>query len=52
MADGTPTSSEDYLVRVPEEDNVIGFRSVNRKVGDAQLPDLREVVLDRLPEKP
>ena len=52
LADGTPTSAGDYLIRVPQEDNVLGFRSVNRKLGDTQLPDLREVVLDRVPEKP
>ena len=52
LADGAPTSAEDYLIRVPQEDNVLGFRSVNRKVGDTQLPDLDEVVLERQPEKP
>ena len=51
LADGTPTSSQDFLIRVPDEDNVLGWRSVNRKAGDAQLPDTREVVLERLPEK-
>jgi uncharacterized protein (TIGR02246 family) len=51
LADGAPTSSEDFLVRVPQENNVLGWRSVNRKVGDQPLPDLREVVLERLPKK-
>ena len=51
LADGTPTSSQDFLVRVPKEDNVFGWRSVQRKIGNTTLPDLREVVLDRLPEK-
>ena len=36
---------------IPEEDDVFGWRSVQRTVGDATLPDLREVVLERLPEK-
>ena len=51
LADGTPTSSQDLLIRVPDEDNVLGWQSVNRKVGDTQLPDTREVVLERLGEK-
>ena len=51
LADGAPTSSMDFLVRIPEEDNVLGWRSEQRKVGNTTLPDLREVVLERLPEK-
>ncbi len=51
LGDGTPTSSEDFLIRVPDEDNVLGWRSVNRKIGDQPLPDLRETVLERRPEK-
>jgi uncharacterized protein (TIGR02246 family) len=47
LSDGTPTSSRDTLVRIPGEDNVLGFRSVNRIVGDTRLPDVPEVVLDR-----
>ncbi len=51
LADGTPTSSRDTLVRVPGEDNVLGFRSANRAVGDTRLPDVPEVVLDRVQAK-
>ncbi len=51
LADGTPTSSQDLLTRVPDEENVLGWQSVNRRVGNTQLPDTREVVLERLPEK-
>jgi uncharacterized protein (TIGR02246 family) len=51
LADGTPTSSQDHLIRVPGEDNVLGWRSTDRKIGGRPLPDLREVVLERLPEK-
>lgn len=51
LADGALTSSQDYLIRVPEEDNVLGWRSVNRTIGDRQLPDLREVVMQRVTEK-
>ncbi len=51
LADGTPTSSQDFLIRVPDENDVLGWRSVNRKMGDQPLPDLREVVLERLSEK-
>ena len=49
LADGTPTSSLNYLTRVPGEDDVVGFRSANRKVGDTQLPDLREVYWNACP---
>ena len=51
LADGTPTASLDFLVRIPKEGNVLGWRSEQRKVGNTTLPDLREVVLERLPEK-
>ncbi len=51
MADGTPTSSKELLIRVPGADNVLGWRSFDRKVGETKLPDTREVVLDRVPEK-
>ncbi len=50
LADGTPTSSRDLLIRVAGEDNVFGFRSFDRKAGQTALPELREVVLDRVPE--
>ena len=48
LADGTPTSSRDTLVRVPGEDNVLGFRSSARTAGDTRLADVPEVVLDRV----
>jgi uncharacterized protein (TIGR02246 family) len=51
LADGTPTSSQDVLIRVPGEDNVLGWRSTDRKVGAVELPDTREVVLERPAEK-
>jgi uncharacterized protein (TIGR02246 family) len=51
MPDGTPTSSEKVLIRVPGEDNVFGWRSFHRSIGDVALPDTAEVVLDRVPEK-
>ena len=51
LADGTPTSSRDVLVRIPGEDNVLGFRSTARTAGDERLPDVPEVVLDRVAEK-
>jgi uncharacterized protein (TIGR02246 family) len=47
LADGTPTSSQEHLIRVPGEDNVLGWRSVNRRIGGQQVLDLREVVLER-----
>lgn len=51
FADGMPFSSTDFLIRVPGEDNVLGWRSVNRKAGATALPDMPELVLDRLQEK-
>jgi uncharacterized protein (TIGR02246 family) len=51
LADGMPTSSRDLLIRVPGEDNVLGWRSVARSAGGASLPDTPEVVLDRVVEK-
>jgi uncharacterized protein (TIGR02246 family) len=51
LPDGTSTSSRELLIRVPGEDNVLGWRSVARNVGGASLPDTPEVVLDRILEK-
>jgi uncharacterized protein (TIGR02246 family) len=51
LADGTPTSSRDTLVRVAGEDNTFGWRSTNRTAGGAALADLPEIVLDRVKEK-
>jgi hypothetical protein len=51
LADGTPTSSREILIRVAGEDQVLGWRSVDRSIGGVALPDTPEVVLDRLPEE-
>ena len=51
LYDGTPTSSVDSLIRVPGEDRVLGWRSINRTAGGEPLPDLPEVVFDRVPDK-
>jgi len=51
LPDGTPTSSQALLIRAPGENDVFGWRSFDRSVGDAALPDTAEVVLDRVPEK-
>jgi uncharacterized protein (TIGR02246 family) len=51
LADGTPTAAQDFVVRVPNEDNVFGWRSVHRMAGGRELPDLGEMVLERLQEK-
>ncbi len=51
MAEGTPTSSHDMLIRIPEEDDVFGWRSSDRKAGDAIMPDMAEVSLERVAEK-
>jgi hypothetical protein len=49
--EGIPTTSKDHLIRVPGEDNVFGWRSSDRKLGDASVPDVPEVVFDRIPPK-
>jgi uncharacterized protein (TIGR02246 family) len=46
-ADGAPTSSNDLMIRVPGDENVFGWRSADRRLGEAKLPDIREVVFDR-----
>ena len=51
LADGTLTSSRDLLIRVPEEENVLGWRSYDRRAGQVLLPATKEIVLDRAPEK-
>ncbi len=51
LPDGTPTASQDRLIRVPGENDVFGWQSTDRRVGDDRLPDLAEVVLDRVVEK-
>jgi uncharacterized protein (TIGR02246 family) len=51
-ADGVPTSSKDNVIRVPGENNVFGFKSIERELGDTKLPDTAEVVLDRVTAKP
>ncbi len=45
MEDGTPTSATYLLSRA--DDHVLTWKSMNRLVGDAPLPDLTEVVLKR-----
>ncbi len=50
MADGTPTSSRDFVIRVPGDDNVFGWRSTNRMAGGTPLADTSEIVLDRMPD--
>lgn len=52
LANGMPTTSLDRWIRVPGEDRVLGWQSLQRRVGDSSLPDTREVVLDRVPAKP
>jgi uncharacterized protein (TIGR02246 family) len=50
-ADGLPTVSKDHLIRVPGENNVFGWRSADRKLGAGTLPDVPEVVFDRVVKK-
>jgi uncharacterized protein (TIGR02246 family) len=51
LSDGTPTSSRELLIRVAGENDVFGWRSFDRKAGRTILPDLREVVLDRVSDR-
>lgn len=51
LADGTPTASHDFLIQVTGEPNIVGWRSTQRIVGNLALPDMKEVVLDRVQEK-
>jgi len=50
LPDGTPTASQDRLIRVAGESDVFGWQSSDRRVGDERLTDLAEVVLDRVVE--
>jgi len=50
-ADGMFTESKDHLIRVPGENNVFGCRSVDRKLGEMKIPDIPEVVFDRITQK-
>jgi uncharacterized protein (TIGR02246 family) len=50
LPDGTPTASEDRVIRVAGENDVFGWQSSDRRVGEDRLPDLAEVVLDRVVE--
>jgi len=52
LPDGTPTASHEYIIRVPGDDRLFGWRSVDRVVGDTRIPDTGEIVLDRVPAKP
>lgn len=51
LADGTPTSSLDFLVAAAAQDNIFGWRSTHRKAGGLDLPDLPETTLERVSEK-
>jgi uncharacterized protein (TIGR02246 family) len=50
-ADGMSTSSVDRLIHVPGDENVFGWRSADRKLGASKLPDVAEVVFDRVVQK-
>lgn len=51
LADGIPTSSQDFIIRVAGDDDVLGWRSERRKAGATELPDTPEIVLKRVSEK-
>jgi hypothetical protein len=48
-ADGTPTSATNILYRA--DDNVISWQSTRRHLGDIALPDVKELVIDRVAVK-
>jgi uncharacterized protein (TIGR02246 family) len=51
LPDSTPTTSQDFVIRVPGEDNVLGYRSTRRFAGQSPLADMREIVFDRVKDK-
>jgi uncharacterized protein (TIGR02246 family) len=51
LASGATASSADFLSRMPGEDRVMGWRSSSRMAGGEPLPDLPELVFDRVAEK-
>src|SRR4029077_6934388 len=51
LPDSTPTSAQDFVVRVPGQDNVIGWSPTQRMAGDTKLPDAPETVFDRVKDK-
>jgi uncharacterized protein (TIGR02246 family) len=48
-AEGAPTSSTNILYHA--DDNVASWQSVNRAIGDLQLPNTREIVIERVSGK-
>jgi uncharacterized protein (TIGR02246 family) len=48
-SDGTPTAATNMLYRADK--NVASWQSANRFRGDMSLPDIKEVVIERAPEK-
>ncbi len=52
LASGEETASHEMLLRVPGEEGLLGWRSVNRSVGETPLADLPEVVFERAEQKP
>jgi uncharacterized protein (TIGR02246 family) len=50
LADGTPTSAVNYFVRL--DDQSLSWKSVERSVGGALLPESEEIVLKRVNAKP
>jgi len=50
LGDGTKTTAVTLLRRI--DDNTLGWKSVDRTVGGARLPDLQEVMLKRDTTKP
>jgi uncharacterized protein (TIGR02246 family) len=48
-ADGSPTTASNMLYAADK--NVLSWQSINRRRGDTPLPDVKEVVIERVAEK-
>ncbi|MHB0957051.1 MAG: YybH family protein [Pirellulaceae bacterium] len=51
LADGTPTASNESLVRMPGQHDVFHWRSTDRMAGSNTLPDAGNVVMNRVADK-
>jgi hypothetical protein len=45
-ADGAPTAATNFIYHA--DDNVASWQSINRSIGDIQLPNAKEVVIERV----
>ena len=50
LPDGTPTASLERVIRVPGEDSIFGWQSMDRHAGNLNLADTEEIVMERVTE--